>query len=268
LLIRQPARQGRSLARAPGAQLKFAPNHLAKPLQRRLFTPRQTGAPPIFALRTTILIRNSRQVTGVVAAPAGIDAGHTGAISKTVHAPAAPVSIASTDTAETINPNHNHRPFGASGRLSCPFRKSDCFSRLAFHSIAIATRKATRPGIKWRTAKRGDFIAARRRVARKAHARRDWGCHDYELRRRFGAAGGIRSSAGLSTSASRSRAFESVDEVAPGIEYRSSAQAPRSMSLQRSLQKGRDGLSVLYSAMVPQCGQRTRFRIMTRDCSR
>ncbi len=48
----------------------------------------------------------------------------------------------------------------------------------------------------------------------------------------------------------------------PGIAYRSSAQAPKSIILQRSLQNGRNGLSLLNSVMVPHCGHRTGLGII------
>ncbi len=72
----------------------------------------------------------------------------------------------------------------------------------------------------------------------------------------------------LSTSSFGSEPAESVRTGEPAMEYRSSAQAPRSMSLQRSLQNGREGLSILYSANVPHWGQRTIFGFMTKGCSK
>jgi hypothetical protein len=50
--------------------------------------------------------------------------------------------------------------------------------------------------------------------------------------------------------------FSSVSTVLPGIDRSSDAQAPRSISLQRSLQNGRHGELSLHSTARPQVGHR------------
>lgn len=106
------------------------------------------------------------------------------------------------------------------------------------------------------------FIAARRYLAKYARGRVS--C-EWDRRLKYRQQGVSRFLLPIHVSAGGSSKLPTA--FSPGIAYRSSAQAPKSINLQRSLQNGRNGLSLLNSIMVPHCGHRTRLGIIPTNCN-
>ena len=117
-----------------------------------------------------------------------------------------------------------------------------------------------------------DFIAARLCVARKPYStsrmlalkRADLKyCAAFALF--YFSCIGLARPMGASTTGSVPDSSDNA--VGPPIAYLSSAQAPKSINVQRELQNGRAGLSKLYSNAFPHCGQRAIVRIISCNTS-
>ena len=117
-----------------------------------------------------------------------------------------------------------------------------------------------------------EFIAARLCVARKAYSiiRKDGveTCRS-EIFAPFALIyfSSVGPAGPTSASATTSVPDSSDNAAGPPIAYLSSAQAPKSINLQRELQNGREGLSKLYSNAFPHCGQRAIVRFISCNTS-